>query len=379
MWIEFDESIDDPNDTYFARVLAIAPDQLISNNKSELWTSPEEPALPIDPEFIRIVTESDTNDLAGLDAMQPMEKSTSGNRHYLLPIPPNLHSNSDEMFGFFTYEFRVGHYKNMDSGDMIWTTAQGRFGRRLRVNGIQHPVPTLTCMPNRDDAKLWVTAPYSVAVYGGKNVTADPPRTQLWALLYAQVKQADNLDYRNILLDDRKLDPRIQVISANNENVFQTYTDEELNFLNKFVLANYKYEMDVADLKSSLKLVEVDNKNKGSTKYGTVVWSNKEIIRMLINFGLPKDSSLSVLVVEILPQITNVAEHISGLSKSSVAQAVEKFISIERLADFRKYTVETNSVKNEEVFIQETSPVSDALGNYRIMRVSPLTAVPPIC
>jgi hypothetical protein len=234
-------------------------------------------------------------------------------------------------------------------------------------------------MPNRDDAKLWVTAPYSVAVYGGKNVTADPPRTQLWALLYAQVKQADNLDYRNILLDDRKLDPRIQVISANNENVFQTYTDDELNFLNKFVLANYKYEMDVADLKSSLKLVEVDNKNKGSTKYGTVVWSNKEIIRMLINFGLPKDSSLSVLVVEILPQITNVAEHISGLSKSSVAQAVEKFISIERLADFRKYTVETNSVKNEEVFIQETSPVSDALGNYRIMRVSPLTAVPPIC
>ena len=40
----------------------------------------------------------------------------------------------------------------------------------------------------------------------GRNVTAEPPRTQLWCLLYAQARQADNLDSRNILLDDKQLD-----------------------------------------------------------------------------------------------------------------------------------------------------------------------------
>jgi hypothetical protein len=58
-------------------------------------------------------------------------------------------------------------------------------------------------MANRDENNLWVTAPYAVAVHAGNNVTANPPRTQLWVLLYAQVKQADNKDFRNILLDDR--------------------------------------------------------------------------------------------------------------------------------------------------------------------------------
>ena len=67
--------------------------------------------------------------------MQPMEKALDSDKHYLLPIPPGLHSESDELFGFFTYEFRVGHAN-------IWSTAQGRFGRTLRATGIQHPAPT---------------------------------------------------------------------------------------------------------------------------------------------------------------------------------------------------------------------------------------------
>ena len=36
LWIEFEEPIKDPNDLFFARVLAYAPDQLISNNDPEL-------------------------------------------------------------------------------------------------------------------------------------------------------------------------------------------------------------------------------------------------------------------------------------------------------------------------------------------------------
>ncbi|MEL6923734.1 MAG: hypothetical protein AAFO94_06765, partial [Bacteroidota bacterium] len=210
LWVEFAEPVKDPQTIIFARVLANAPDQLISNNNPALLAAPAEPALPIDPEPIRVLMPGATNDLAGLNAMQPMEKSSTSDRHYLLPLPPGLHADSDELFGFFTYEFRVGHFRRPDTEAMVWSTAQGRYGRRLRVTGMQHPAPTLTCMPNRDKDKLWVTAPYAVAVHDGKNVTAQPPRTQLWALLYAQVQQADKRDFRNILIDDRQLDWRIQ-------------------------------------------------------------------------------------------------------------------------------------------------------------------------
>ena len=95
----------------------------------------------------------------------------------------------------------------------IWSTAQGRFGRALRTTGVQHPAPTLFCTCHAQTRRsLVVEAPYAQAVLGGKNITADPPRTEIWALLYAQVRQADGKDFRNILLDDRVLRvvPRIR-------------------------------------------------------------------------------------------------------------------------------------------------------------------------
>ncbi len=211
LWIEFKEPVHDSKDAYFARVLAYAPDQLISNNNPDLWAAPDEPPLPIDPEYIRVITPDQSIDNAGMNAMQLMQKANDSERHYLLPLPPALNSESPELFGFFTYEIRVGHYQYKGTTQNVWTTAQGRFGRALRATGIQHPAPILLCNVNRDDEKLFVTAPYAQAVYKGRNVTANPPRTQLWALLYAQVKQADNKDYRNVLLDDRKMDWRTQV------------------------------------------------------------------------------------------------------------------------------------------------------------------------
>ncbi len=51
--------------------------------------------------------------------MQPMERSTGpdkdADRFYLLPLPEGLHPESAEMFGFFTYEIRVGHYRYTDT------------------------------------------------------------------------------------------------------------------------------------------------------------------------------------------------------------------------------------------------------------------------
>jgi hypothetical protein len=379
LWIEFEEPVIDPNDIYFARVLATAPDQLISNNNLELLVAPEEPILPIDPEPVRVVMEDATNDLAGLNAMQPMEKSTTSDRHYLLPLPSGLHAESDEMFGFFTYEFRVGHFRNPDTQEMVWTTAQGRYGRRLRATGIQHPAPTLTCMTNRDEDKLWVTAPYAVAVNDGKNVTADPPRTQLWALLYAQVKQADNKDYRNILLDDRQLDWRVQIETEKDVNIIERYTDSELEILSSINANNFKYEINVGNVKNVLKLVDYSKKPKDSKKFGTTVWTNNEVNQLLDIYGLPQGSPLSVVVVEILPQITNIFDHVSKLHKPVIANATEKLVAQGNVEEFRKIIHEAESLSTQRATIKRPSPVSDQLGHHRILRVSPLTEVPEIC
>lgn len=384
LWIEFAEPILDPNDTYFARVLAIAPDQLISNNNSpELFIAPEEPALPIDPELIRVVTRGATNDLAGLAAMQPMEKATDGGRHYLLPLPPNIHADADEMFGFFTYEFCVGHYREseVEEQPFVWSSAQGRYGRPLRATGIQHPAPTLTCTVNRDEEKLYVSAPYAVAVFDGKNVTADPPRTQLWCLLYAQVKQADNKDYRNILLDDRQLDWRVRVEDDKRADWLLKYDDGERRTLKGVAYRNAKDDLSYTQLNHLYKLAETDKTNRDATKQGVVIWSNDEIAQMLRLYGLPDSSSLSVLVVEALPGITKLSEHISvpgsqdadrrsSQTKRSIGvPALDNNLSKLRLAQ----RVEVSDYQ------QGPSPVSDALGHQRILRTSPLTEVPFVC
>ena len=379
LWIEFAEPVKDGQDAFSARVLAVAPDQLLSNNDPELLRAPEEPALPIDPEHIRVVTEGATNDLAGLRAMQRMELSTSSDRHYLLPLPPGLHAEADEMFGFFTYEFRLGHLRDPDSGDPVWTTAQGRYGRPLRATGLQHPAPTLTCIPNRDGEKLWVTAPYAVTVHGGKNVTADPPRTELWALLYAQVRQADKKAFRNILLDDRRLDWRVQVETEKDVDLLEKYSDDQLKILRSIAFDNFKYEINSANAINVLKLVDYSTTNKDATKYGTVIWSQDEILQLLANLGLPLGSPLSVLVVETLPQITNLREHVSHLDKSRVAAAAAGLVGDDR-ARFVEESFDTDGhVRMAAAHFDTSSPVSDELGHHRLLRTSPLTQVPEIC
>lgn len=380
LWIEFAEPVKDPQDTYFARVLANAPDQLLSNNNPELLAAPEEPALPIDPENIRVIPRGATNDLAGLQAMQPMSRSTTSKCHYLLPLPPGLHAESDEMFGFFTYEFRLGHYRKPESEEMVWTTAQGRFGRRLRATGIQHPAPTLTCMPNRDRDKLWVTAPYAVAVHEGKNVTANPPRSELWALLYAQVTQADKKDYRNILLDDRQLDWRVQVEPKKHIDILEKYNDEQLQLLRSIAYKNFKYEINTANQANLLKLVDFSTKNEDATRYGTVVWSNNEVSQLLLHLGLPKDASLSVLVVETLPQITNIRDHVSGLAANpKMAATAEVLVAEENKQEYRQAAAAQEKMTYLAAAFKKPSPVSDELGHHRLLRTSPLTEVLDVC
>lgn len=383
LWLEFEEPVEDPNDTIFGRVLAYAPDQLISNNHPELFIAPEEPPLPIDPEYMRVITPGQSDEKAGLNAMQPLIKATDSDRHYLLPIPPGLHPESDEMFGFFTYEFRIGHNHWTDRDDNLWSTAQGRFGRALRVTGIQHPAPTLLCTLNRDTKRLYINAPYAKAVANGKNMTASPPRTQLWALLYAQVKQADGKDFRNILLGEKSLDWRKRVFET--EETFKLNTtllremkkdQSEFLFKKEMVQVN-EVQIDKAVLKAI---------KKDMAAVGTCVWENSEIADLLEIYGLPEESDLSVIVVEIFGNIKSLREHMTGLQDARVRDSVVETARRSSVQDdkshqlFNRVVNQASEFREDDLFASvNIRPLSSGLGHYRILRTSPLTEVPFVC
>ncbi len=383
LWVEFAEPIQDDKDIYFARVLAYAPDQLISNNSPELWAAPDEPSLPVDPEYIRVITPGQSIDNAGMTAMQPMQKANDSERHYLLPLPAGLNSSSPELFGFFTYEIRVGHYKYKGTTQNVWTTAQGRFGRALRATGIQHPAPVLLCNVNRDEEKLYAVAPYAQAVYKGKNVTSNPPRTQLWALLYAQVKQADNKDFRNILLDDRMMDWRTQVAFNQTQDAYLNLTDAQVQHLKLSAFQNWNPKLGSVSNTASLFPVDYTAINKDATKWGTALWQNDEVTSLLSMYGLPADSSLSVLCVEMLPTITNVYDHINDIgdeaTSAKVAGSVSSFhpqIKSELTDATSRFSADKMTTR---MYLNQPKPLSDQLGDYRILRTSPLTEVPFVC
>lgn len=322
MWFEFEEPIEDPNDTYFARILSYAPDPLLTYpNPDQVLIKQEDPPLAIDPELIRVITAGQSNDNAGIDAMQMMTAETPNPDipltqitpvHYLLPLPPGLHHESNELFGFFTYELRVGH------SNKIWSTAQGRFGHPARVNGVQHPAPPLKCLVERTSQGIFVTAQYAQAVFNGKNVTAKPPRTEIWCMLYAQVKQADGKKNRNILLSEMKLD---YIRNAHPQDVA------------KFLEA--RLSMNLVAANSFQANADLPLTGRGG-------WTDSEIDLLLQQFNLRGDIGLSVLAVEMMPRY-------------------EQFIY--------KYDQGTPDVL----------PLSRELGRYRILRTSRLVAAPEIC
>ncbi|WP_276484001.1 hypothetical protein [Paraflavitalea pollutisoli] len=442
LWVELKEAIKDPHDTLFCRVLAYAPDQLLSHSRGGIMTEvPEEPALPIDPEYIRAITPGQTDDMAGMGAMQPMEKASGSKVHYLLPLPPGLNPESPELFGFFTYEFRVGHAHGhmtvRDPKGDLWSTAQGRFGRPLRVTGMQHPAPNLLCNVNRDKDRVYVTAPYAKAVWQGRNVTCTPPRTQLHGLLYAQVRQADGKGYRNILLDERLmvLDKPIvihpgiftptfqaaqlqvarwtadQVAVSEKANVLVSHLslleDKELNVLRLDTAINKKLvsaitarragKVERLDATAAAQLISAYEKInwketmvpaaaaitagnkftaaslvagaklailKDAPKTATVYWTNKEISLLLYQLGLPQDASLSVVVVEVFGNISSVFEQL-GMPMDQVEVLMQKRPEV------------VNAIKQRQAMQQQA--LSNQLGNYRILRTSPLTEVPFVC
>lgn len=362
LWLEFDEPLQNSNDAYFIRTLAYSPDPLLAKWQLDMLKAPEEPALPVNPEPIRIISPLHADDKSGLNAMQELTKADKSEVHYLAPLPPGLHASSPELFGFFTYEIRIGHKKG-------WSTAQARFGRPLRTTGVQHPLPQLFCIVNRNEKHIIATAPFAQTVFNGADVTSNPPRTQLWALLYAQVKRADDKAYRNILLDDQL-----------------------------FV----RQRRSLTD--AGLPLVDI---NTDAVQYGITGWKNKEVEKILKQYGLPVDSNLSVLVVEMLPTYekffgagvfnrNNNATRLErinpnlGLFNLEEGMSVQYFktavneLSLSASQIQQKLEAE-RQLRMEEGFINQAEkeesirPLTEQLGSERILRTSTLVPVPEIC
>ena len=351
LWIEFEKPIQDPTDVYFARVLAYAPDPLLATWKPELFRAMQDPSLPIDEELIREIMPGQSDDGSGLTAMQEMTRATNKDNYYLLPLPEGLHESSPEMFGFFTYEFRVGHKH-------AWSTAQARFGRALRNTGIQHAQPQLYAVTGRDEKWLTVTAPFAQAVFDGRNITASPPRTRLWALLYAQVRMADDSDNRNLLLSDRKM-----VMKRDDVPKFQA------------MIEGGKYARE------------------DSPAIGITAWTNQEVEALLEEQGLPRDNPLSVLCVELMPGYEQFMVNRDKLSsmfrgndtalfkRAMMVKETIPALAMERLLQLygaileEAQTVQPINDQDDNGY----RPLTNDLGSTRILRTSLLTAVGEIC
>jgi hypothetical protein len=255
LWLEFDGPPLDPQDGYFARVLAYGIDPLLASQAAGR-EQPEEPPLGVDPEPIRAIAPGASIDTAGLDAMTPLIQSKLSNKHYLLPLPPEITEDSALLFGFWTYELRVGHHLDPNTGEPVWSTAQARFGRPLRATGVQHPAPQLRCQAIRTvtgsgEKVIEAIAPFATPILDGRILFREVPASRLWILMYTQVLQADGAGYRNLLIDRK---PATVKVLASDTNPI-----------------------------------------------GVATFPEAEVTTLLAEYTLPVNSPLSVLAVELLP------------------------------------------------------------------------------
>jgi hypothetical protein len=318
LWVEFEQPIADPDDSYFGRVLAYGPDPLLAvelephGQPEDMLADTIEAPLQIDPEPVRVIFPGQAADESGLDAMTELIPATGSPRTvFLLPLPPGVSAGDLQLFGFWTYEFRVGHHKFQAGQSKPWSTAQGRFGRALRVSGIQHPPPELICSANRTATGIAVSAPYATTVLNGRRVFSPPgdPRTEIWFMLYAQAMQADGASYRNILL---------------------THAPGTESF-------------------RPIRGAGVVSAPPAETPFAGHEFPEATILRRLIALGLSQTSPLSALAVELLPYDT------TGDPRS------------------------LDAVGSTALDTQTADPLGAQLGTRRILRTSPLTALPSVC
>lgn len=256
LWIEFAEEITDHRDAYFVRPLTSTPDPMLLPGVEPVADPDVVEGVPLNPELVRVITPGQVQDLAGLATMQRLEPSADSKRRFLVPLPPNTDPHSPELFSFFTYDIRVGHDRGPTTNP-LWSTAQGRFGEPLLLEGVQHPPPELTCAIFAEPfGAIRVRAPFATPYVGLKRVLPNPPNTQIWVVLYARVMQADASTYRNVQI-------------ALQQATVQHIQDE-----------------------GSVPLLV----------QGEVYWKGGEVKYALELLGLPENTPISAIAVELLPE-----------------------------------------------------------------------------
>jgi hypothetical protein len=179
------------------------------------------------------------------------------------------------------------------------------------------------------------------------------------------VKQADGLDYRNILLDEIELAPLLR-------------SRFEAEFKTRIRLAKReKNEILVRDL--LLEFNQLNAREKESVLHGHSCWCNKDVNDMLELYGLPLDSPLSVLCTEVYGQITNINEHINDFSSAKKRTLLQEVSSVYGSTYASQMNRSMRGVQYETSSRESADPLNSDLGLYRILRTSPLTEVPFVC
>ncbi len=278
LWLELAEPLQDQRDAYFVRVLAHSPDPLLLARAEAVADPPAFARSPLDPELVRVITPGEADDLAGLATMQKLLPAQGSDRHFLVPLPPGVSGASPELFGFYTYEIRVAHDRGTKASP-FWSTAQGRFGESVVLEGVQHPAPALSCGVTRLAEGVLVTAPYACPFYEGAEVLPNPPNTEIWIVLYAQVHQADGASMRNIELAvqraSRGREPGVAGLAAGPQ---------------------------LTGFSGSSALTAAATVGLPSGPMALAAWSDAQIEALLAEYGLGEKTPVSTLAIELIPE-----------------------------------------------------------------------------
>jgi hypothetical protein len=278
--------------------------------------------------------------------MVQLQPSGTSPVHFLIPLPGAISPSALDLFGFWTYEIRCGHKQ--------WSTAQGRYGRPFRIAGVQHPCPPLTAnverintIPTGGGVKqpcIVCSADLAQTVLDGRSLTdKQQPQTQIWFLLYAQLRRADGQAYRNLLLDKR---PGAQPVTPPSN-------------LGTFIP------------------VKTGIPQQQSIPV-TAAFSQQAVDAILAQLLLPANTPLSILAVELFNRedlvVTGDGNVFADVNIGDIQQITPRASKKQsRAVATLEHSVATSrqSVQND--------PLGTQLGSQRILRTSPLAPVRAIC
>jgi hypothetical protein len=283
--------------------------------------------------------------------MTQVQPSGSSPVHFLVPLPDGISPEALDLFGFWTYEIRVGH--------LLWSTAQGRYGRPFRVAGVQHPsrhliatVDRLITFPSDGGASqpcIVASADLAQTVLDGESLTsASAPQTQIWFLLYAQLHRVDGQAYRNLLLAKLLGQQPNQVTTGPG---FNNPVGNQITPHDTPSTAGIP-QIQSIPVQAAFSVAEVDT--------------------ILTELLLPINTPLSMFAVELFNLESQVIREPAGGPAPKLAAASAS-------GGESSSGTGTAIATPEATTFFAGDPLGTQLGSQRILRVSPLTPVSPVC